>query len=67
MPYFLTGLMVAAFLFGAYIITFWSGIIEMRIALAGIYFVLGAVAAIGVSILLQVTFVLDRMGNDNNQ
>jgi hypothetical protein len=51
---FLTAIGSAAFVFAIAVLFWWHASLDVRIALAGIYWLISAVAAAGVSVLLRM-------------
>ena len=52
--YLLTGIASASFVFGAFILLCWHGNQDLRVALAGLYWVITTVAVAGTALLLRL-------------
>jgi hypothetical protein len=48
-----------AFVFAAFVLWIWHSPLDMRVALAGIYFLIGTVALAAVAVLLRLNELLD--------
>jgi hypothetical protein len=48
-----------AFVFATFVLSIWHSPLDMRVALAGIYFLIGTVALAAVAVLLRLNELLD--------
>ena len=52
--YLLTCIASASFVFGAFVLVWWHGSLDLRVALAGIYWLIATVAIFGTELLLRI-------------
>jgi hypothetical protein len=58
---FLVAVSSAAFVFALFILVSWSVTLDVRIALAGLYLLIGTVAHAGVAVLRRFDLLTDRL------
>ena len=51
----LTCIASASFVFGAFVLTAWHGSLDLRVALAGLYWLITTVAIFGTALLLRLS------------